>query len=371
MLQKFPHQKKLVKSSFKQDNSITEGVTTNTGGVIEKGQGFSVESQLAKKTLRPEEDILYQWRLNRKIELAKFKQQPNPFLSQATFEKILVKENMPSNNSYVASKSHPENEHEQNSKENSFTQDSTKIESQNIETSRLHNQNSDNLDKTSLTNDKLLDQRKEDRVSHYQNHDENARRQSQKHVCDFCFNNQLSQTKYPGCTCSGSQDYSKYPQNYFIPPHVHDICDIIPCVHGNRNSSTLPAQYNKQVLQDENYQKRTSECAKKGEVFAKTKNLVFAEMGPNTKSPKHDENYQKKTSECANANIRDKLLSEKGEVFTKTKNFVLTEMRPNTKSPKQRSAGTNGSIAFCANESNVDNVGPIIQQVFFSKRKYL
>lgn len=94
-------------------------------------------------------------------------------------------------------------------------------------------------------------------------------------------------------------------------------------------------------------------------------------MEPNRKSPKHDENYQKRTSECANTNIRDKLLSEKGEVFTKTKKFFLTEMGPNTKSPKQRSTGTNESIAFCANESNVDNVGPIIEQVSFSKRKYL
>ena len=336
---------------------------------------------MPKKTLRSEDDILYQWRLNRKIELAKVKQRPDPFLNQATFGKILVKENIPSKNSYVTSKSHPQSEHEQNSKENSFTQDLTKIESQNIETSRLHNQNNGNLDETSRTNDKLSDQCKEDRISQYQNHDEDARRQSQKHICEFCFNNQLVQTKYPGCTCSGGQDYFKYPQNYFIPPHVHDICDIIPCVHGNRNSSTLPAQYNKHVLQDKNYQKSTAECAnanvrdklpsEKGEVFAKTKNLVVTEMEPNRKSPKHDENYQKRTSECANTNIRDKLLSEKGEVFTKTKKFFVTEMGPNTKSPKQRSTGTNESIAFCANESNVDNVGPIIEQVSFSKRKYL
>ena len=95
---------------------------------------------MPKKTLRPEDDILYQWRLNRKIELAKVKQRPNPFLNQATFGKILVKENIPSKNSYVTSKSHPQSEHEQNSKENSFTQDLTKIESQNTETSRLHNQ---------------------------------------------------------------------------------------------------------------------------------------------------------------------------------------------------------------------------------------
>lgn len=323
----------MVKSSFKQDNSITEGVTANTVGTIEKGQGFSMEPHLAKKTLRPEEDILYQWRLNRKIELAKIKQRPNPFLSQPTLGKTLVKENIPSNNSYIASKSHPQSEHEQNLKENSFTQDSAKIENQNIETRRLHNQNNDKLDRTRRENDKLSDQCNEDRNSQYQNHDENTRRQSQKHICDFCSNNQLAQTKYPSCICSGGQDYSKYPQNCFILPHVHDICDILPCIHGNRNSSTSPAQYGKQVT--------------------------------------HDENCHKRTSECANSNIRETLLSEKGEVLTKTKNVILTELRANTTSPKQTSTGTNGSVAYCANESNVNNVGPIIQQVFLSKRKYL
>jgi len=315
-------------------------------GVIKTNNPWSKQPRPKNDKLHPEDDILYQWRLSRKMELANVKSKPNAFLTPRDNDIIpnqIANPLTPRDNAIIhnqiANPSLNDNEvqlrtQQKDLKDRSvenlsfllnkpatnFPKERKKHKDNNAdagdsyyETKKSSNETNkskkgvDNLNNFKLTDNSCQNNKtKEVYMSDSEtiknredscepdivpckcstkliffskskcNHSSEERSCSfdDENSCDFCLNNQLSTNKHvqkyiKGCTCYKERQKDNYCCNehesghscfnqqnncscfkqkdyiYFkerqtdinyVPPHMHNMCDILPCINGKENS---------------------------------------------------------------------------------------------------------------------------------------
>ena len=248
---------------------------------LNETEGISVDLPNVSKSLKPEDDILYKWRLSRKMDLASktASATSNPFLNYSEANKYISmqkQELLIDQNQDVVEKS-------------------KEYLSKNLETTSKKE-----IDSTEICDNKTSNEKVSDSI------------ESSSHVCckketmqgcktktclerednlstctSFKCHHAGSSSSNISCACK-SLDHGQIYCNchklshlcdmysYHIPPHVHNACDILPCMHKklpNLTSCAFKSQQNddEDVLDVKNMSLEKEPTKQRGVAAAKKK----------------------------------------------------------------------------------------------------